>query len=114
MTDRKSTMDLLGKTAKIYEDKMFALNQRIYRIRPLIKVNYVYSFLNNPSTINNLKIVIPNETLMEKFSKIVDPIFLRMENNIFQIKKLENSRDTLLPKLMSGEIDVSKIYCDFE
>ena len=113
---------------------MFALNQRIYRIRPLINVNYVYSFLNNPSTlnilkseslgsvqkyvntdsINNLKIVIPNETLMEKFSKIVDPIFLRMENNIFQIKKLENSRDTLLPKLMSGEIDVSKIYCDFE
>lgn len=134
MTDRKFTMDLLGKTAKIYENKMFALNQRIYRIRPLINVNYVYSFLNNPSTlnilksealgsvqkyvntdsINNLKIVIPNETLMEKFSKIVDPIFLRMENNIFQIKKLENSRDTLLPKLMSGEIDVSKIYCDFE
>ena len=32
MTDRKATMELLGKTGKIFEDKEFLLNQRMYRI----------------------------------------------------------------------------------
>ncbi|MBR2558518.1 MAG: hypothetical protein IKE95_09180, partial [Methanobrevibacter sp.] len=34
------------------------------------------------------------------------------ENNLLEIEKLTKLRDTLLPKLMSGEIDVSKINCD--
>ena len=129
MTDRKATMDLLGKTAKIYEDKEFALNQRIYRIRPTINVNYVYSFLNSSSTldklkgvalgsvqkyvntnhINDLKIVVPSTEIMGEYSKIVDPIFKRMEANILENKNLEIMRETLLPKLMNGEIDLENI-----
>ena len=68
----------------------------------------------NTTHINNLKIILPNEIIMEKFSRIVDPIFLRMENNIFQIKILEKTRDNILPKLMSGEIDVSEINFDLD
>lgn len=129
MTDRKATMDLLGKTAKIYEDKEFALNQRIYRIRPTINVNYVYSFLNSSSTldklksvalgsvqkyvntnhINDLKIIVPSVEIMSEYSKVVDPIFKRMEENILENKNLEITRDTLLPKLVNGEIDVDDI-----
>lgn len=129
MTDRKATMDLLGKTAKIYEDKEFALNQRIYRIRPTINVNYVYSFLNSSSTldnlkgialgsvqkyintnhINNLKIVVPSAEIMSEYSKVVDPMFKRMEKNILENRNLEIMRDTLFPKLMNGEIDLENI-----
>ncbi len=129
MTDRKATMDLLGKTAKIYENKEFALNQRIYRIRPTINVNYVYSFLNSNSTlnklkgvalgsvqkyintdhINDLKIVVPSVEIMGEYSKAVDPIFKQMEENILENRNLEIIRDTLLPKLMNGEIDLDNI-----
>jgi len=129
MTDRKATMDLLGKTAKIYEDKEFALNQRIYRVRPSINVNYVYSFLNSNSTldklksvalgsvqkyintnyINDLKIIVPSIEIMNGYSKIVDPIFKRMEENILENMNLEIIKDTLLPKLMNGEIDLDNV-----
>ena len=37
-----------------------------------------------------------------------------IEKMLMKIKKLQRLRDTLLPKLMSGEIDVSKINCDLE
>ncbi len=129
MTDRKATMDLLGKTAKIYEDKEYALNQRIYRIRPTINVNYVYSFLNsssileklkglalgsvqkyvNTNHINDLKIVVPSAEIMNEYSKVVDPVFKRMEENILENRNLEIMRDSLLPKLMNGEIDLDNI-----
>ena len=35
-------------------------------------------------------------------------------HNGLEIEKLQQLRDTLLPKLMSGEIDVSKINCDLK
>lgn len=129
MTDRKATMDLLGKTAKIYENKEYALNQRIYRIRPRINVNYVYSFLNSASTldrlkgvalgsvqkyvntnhINELKLLIPSDKIMSEYSRIVNPIFKRMEENILENKSLEKLRDTLLPKLMNGEVALDNL-----
>ena len=39
--------------------------------------------------------------------------YIGTSNNGLEIEKLQQLRDTLLPKLMSGEIDVSKINCDF-
>ena len=40
----------------------------------------------------------------KSFLKIVEPMFQMMLSNIIENKKLENMRDMLLPKLMSGEI----------
>lgn len=131
MTDRKSTMDLLGKVGKIYKDGYYILNQRMYRIRAKngINVNYLYACLNSTETSNNLKekalgsvqkyvntgdicdlkIKIPPKDVMEKLSEILNPIFLQMENNILQNEILVETRDILLPKLMSNEIDVSTL-----
>ncbi|WP_296801813.1 restriction endonuclease subunit S [uncultured Methanobrevibacter sp.] len=62
--------------------------------------------------IANLELVVPPIEIIENlpFKEIYDKI----ANNYFEIEYLTNLRDTLLPKLMSGEIDVSKINCDFE
>ena len=62
--------------------------------------------------IANLEIVVPPTYIIENlpFKEIYDEI----ANNYFEIEYLTNLRDTLLPKLMSGEIDVSKINCDLE
>ena len=46
--------------------------------------------------------------------KIFNSIFNKIQRNITEVKKLNNLRDYLLPKLMSGEIDVSEVNCDLK
>jgi len=46
------------------------------------------------------------KNIMIRFNKIIIPIFLKIENNSYQIQTLEKLRDTLLPKLISGEVRV--------
>lgn len=62
--------------------------------------------------IANLELVVPPIEIIDNlpFKEIFDTI----ANNYFEIEYLINLRDTLLPKLMSGEIDVSKINCDLK
>lgn len=54
----------------------------------------------------NLNIIIPSQDLVEKFEKIARPINDKIIKNALQIRTLSNLRDTLLPKLMSGEVRV--------
>ena len=49
---------------------------------------------------------IPQINVIESFNKVVEPLFNKLRNNISQICTLEKYRDTLLPKLMSGEVRV--------
>ena len=48
----------------------------------------------------------------EKIDLCTYPIFNQIWSHEKEIEKLIKLRDTLLPKLMSGEIDVSKVNCD--
>ena len=64
--------------------------------------------------IENIIIKIPSDDEIKRYHNIQKPIFEKLENNRIEIEKLTKLRDTLLPKLMSGEIDVSKINCDLE
>jgi len=54
----------------------------------------------------NFTIPVPENIKLRKFNKIVEDIFSKIENNRIQIRTLEKLRDTLLPKLMSGEVRV--------
>lgn len=56
--------------------------------------------------INNLKLVLSDKKILERFSKISSVILKSKNNNEFETKKLIDIRNTLLPKLMSGEIRV--------
>lgn len=66
------------------------------------------------SFINNFLIVIPSQEDVINFNKLVKDVFDILMHNGLEIEKLQQLKDTLLPKLMSGEIDVSKINCDLE
>lgn len=46
---------------------------------------------------------------LQPLNEILSTIFSRISANVIEIKQLTDVRDTLLPKLMSGEIDVSNI-----
>lgn len=59
--------------------------------------------------VERLKIVLPNsENMIKLLSDYFDNIFDIIENNTIQINTLQKTRDTLLPKLLSGELDVSE------
>ena len=63
----------------------------------------------NKTDFKSLQIIIPSEGMLNNFNKIVAPMFQIIENNSKEKVFLAQLRDTLLPKLMSGEIDVDKI-----
>ena len=60
----------------------------------------------SPSEIFDFKCPIIPEVQLSKYSLEVEPIYKKQFNNQTQIRTLEKMRDTLLPKLMSGEVRV--------
>jgi len=124
-----STSGTLGKYAIVRKYHLpLLLNTSIIRFRPKNK-NYrifMYLYLKSrefkeylessadgsvqanfgPTHLRAIKIIVPPSHALEKFEKIISPLYEKFDNNFFQIKSLEKLRDTLLPKLMSGEVRV--------
>jgi putative restriction modification system DNA specificity subunit len=55
------------------------------------------------------EILVPSQKIVTLFTATVEPIFEKIWANQNENEKLSSLRDTLLPKLMSGELDVSDI-----
>ena len=95
--------------------------------KPEIGTPFVYFFLENTlpviegmasgstfkevsgSTMKNVPAVIPDAETLAKFSDFCAPIFAQQRILEEQNQSLATLRDNLLPKLMSGEIDVSAV-----
>ena len=107
-------------------------NQQINSIIPK-KIQYlyfVYLFMKSPDTFtllktmasggtatmnlntkdfSNIKIRMLNEDLISKFHNLITPLFDKIFINQLQSQNLEKIRDALLPKLLSGDINTSKL-----
>ena len=77
--------------------------------------NYNYDSLGNTSGISkavnstiikNMLFIMPSDNILDSFERHVNPYFTRINNLSNQIQLLTEARDRLLPKLMSGEIEV--------
>lgn len=130
MTDMKANVALLGHTALMNEDNKYVVNQRVglLRINNDIGISYPYLYIltNSKDFIENLrgransgvqvnlstneikasKMLIAPRYINEEFNNTVKALFdelflITSENN-----KLTQIRDTLLPKLISGQIRV--------
>lgn len=95
--------------------------------KPEIGTAFVYFFLKNNlptiegaasgstfkevsgSTMKNVPAVIPDTGTLAKFNDFCSPLFEKQKNLEQENQHLAFLRDTLLPKLMSGELDVSNI-----
>ena len=78
--------------------------------------NYILSHLAGTtqkyislSELRTLKINVPNQNELKAFNKLMEPIYNNLISNTNENIRLVQLRDTLLPKLMSGEIDVDKV-----
>lgn len=63
----------------------------------------------NKQNVEQIALSLPKATLIKDYKNIVSPIFELIAKNCFESERLSALRDTLLPKLMSGEIDVDKV-----
>ena len=106
-----------------------AINQGYIALLPqqYLSNNYMYLWLDkymqvvknaaNGSTFleisktafRNIECVIPLQDILEKFDQIIEPIFSKVLYNTIQIQSLTKTRDTLLPKLMSGQARVNNL-----
>ena len=77
--------------------------------------NFEYDSLGNTSSISkainskiikSMSFIMPSRDILEQFSMIVQPILNQIELKQKMIFRLTEARDRLLPKLMSGEIEV--------
>ena len=126
-------MALLAHTALMPYNDLYLLNQRVGRLRVKenCKIGYsqLYIFTNYQDTVQDLrsrsnsgvqvnlttkailetKILMAPDELLEKFNMIVEPLFEKMFKNDDEVISLQKTRNTLLPKLLSGEIDVSEL-----
>ena len=72
------------------------------------------TMLHAGKSIKHMNFVLSDKKTMDDFGKIGNPIISIILTNLKEIEYLTNLRDTKLPKLMSGKIDVSKINCDLK
>lgn len=63
----------------------------------------------NKTDFKNLPIFLPPDDLLEQFHQIVKPMFELIDENNTENQALTRTRDTILPRLMSSELDVSDI-----
>lgn len=63
----------------------------------------------NRNSLNEMPLVIPSNEKLEEFEVLVAPMDATIRNNYDEIFRLEQLRDTLLPKIMTGELDVSNL-----
>ena len=117
----------LGQVSRLEIDS--CANQSVIGIIPnnIYLNNYIYlSILNtikdlilkqtggaqqhiNKNDVETHEIIIPDDKLLKEFDERTKSIFNKISITCFENKRLEQLRDTLLPKLMNGEIDLDKI-----
>ncbi len=90
-------------------------NEYLYLLFKMIRQDLV--MLGNGSVFTNLKtdilrqfeVTMPSKPTLDNFQLLIKPLFDTMKNIARENQRLAALRDTLLPKLMNGEIDVSAV-----
>ena len=62
-----------------------------------------------PSDTLSYELILPSEDDLAEFQSLVSPMYAQIRINAIENDRLKRLRDSLLPKLMSGEIDVSAV-----
>lgn len=103
----------------------------VYEAKKSGQKDYIYSILDSVSFLNHLcshttgstnsrqratpkntldfTLLLPPDYIIEEFCHIVTPMYDLITSNIIENQSLAQTRDSLLPRLMSGELDVSGI-----
>ncbi|MGY5749236.1 restriction endonuclease subunit S [Vibrio antiquarius] len=90
-----------------------------------VSTNFLYSYMKqfnfeslgstssiakavNSKIIKALPVIVPSKEILDNFDTLVKPLFDKIKSNQMENQNLEALRDTLLPKLLSGEIELGQ------
>ena len=98
-------------------DNTLVITSDLYEYTYQILQRIDYHAMNRGSTqplitqgdMNKVAILIPDRQTLDDFEALVGQLMLQCEANLLENAKLTELRDSLLPRLMSGELDVSDI-----
>jgi type I restriction enzyme S subunit len=93
------------KNPEYYSYTYYKLKSLMDQIKVFENTGTVFGSINK-GDFENLGLVIPPFDLIDEYQKVVKPLDDKIAANTCQILTLESLRDTLLPKLMSGEVRV--------
>lgn len=79
----------------------------------LIKKGAAQPFVSN-GDIENLQIILPTASVIEEFVNVCEPLFKRMSSVLASILTLTNLRDSLLPRLISGQLRIADAETELE
>lgn len=121
----------LGETAILLEHHNYILSQRLFALRANNKISpyYLFEYLSSETGKNELErrqsgstvvgikqkellqitLLSPATEIIKHHSALVAEIYKSIENNDIENQELTNLRDTLLPKLISGELEINEI-----
>lgn len=99
-----------GLSAVIHKSNAYSFTYySMKNIEPIFKgfesEGTVFGSLNK-TNFENIEIIIPGQVLIKEFEKVANSIDEKIVNNTLEIQTLTQTRDTLLPKLMSGKIEI--------
>lgn len=131
-TDLTQNADIIGNAIMLlntgrYEEVVISMD--LVKVIPKRNKYLIYSILNssefknfalgyktgttvlhlNKKCFNDFNIKLPNQNKIESFEKIVEVNYKKISSNLEENNILIKLRDTLLPKLINGEIDLDKI-----
>ena len=125
--DKDILLSLTGNVGRVcmINGDGYLLNQRVAKLKSdihsytycLFRSKYMFDKMNNlangaaqqnlsPIKTGKIKVIFPTNELLSKFEVLVEPIISKINITNRNIIKLTQARDRLLPKLMSGEIEV--------
>ena len=99
----------LGENSEITKEYLY-LYLKNFNYEELGSTSSIAKAINS-KIVKKIPILIPNDKIYE-LKELFENIFNEIKSNQLEINNLTKLRDTLLPKLMSGEIDVTKINYD--
>ena len=91
---------------EIYRYFLFCFLRQSYDLLKVLASGGTATLNLNTGNFSKIIVKYSSETQIESFSKKVTPYFEKIKSNQLQIQTLTSLRDTLLPKLMSGEVRV--------
>jgi type I restriction enzyme S subunit len=94
------------KNKDLYTYTYFKLRSLMEVIKKFNDEGTIFGSISK-SDFESIEISIPPDTIVREFEKITKPINDKIIENCSQIRTLEKLRDTLLPKLMSGEVRIA-------
>lgn len=87
--------------------------ETLYLLFSLINVQSIVTGAVQPkisqANLNKVPVIIPSEAELSAFDSIVQPVFAQIRNLCAENDRLAAARDTLIPRLMSGELDISEL-----